>query len=118
MSWRSFVPERLRPIGYLTHLTQSRCRSSVASGPFTGMKYINKSAGSAYIPKLLGIYERELHDIIEYVCRLNIRTVINVGAGEGYYAVGLAVRMPFSSVIAFERDPQACAEVRALARLN
>jgi hypothetical protein len=33
---RSLVPERYRPIGYLTHLAKTRTRMYVASGLFKG----------------------------------------------------------------------------------
>jgi len=57
---RRVIPERYRPIGYLTHLVQGQTNCLVLQGQFSGMRYISKSVGSAYIPKLLGIYEREL----------------------------------------------------------
>jgi hypothetical protein len=43
--------------------------------------------------------------------------VINIGAGEGYYAVGLARRLPKAHVVAFEMDPfsrQLCSRLAGL----
>ena len=74
----------------------------VLYGPFKGMTYPDStSIGSVWLPKMLGIYESELHDILEEICSKNYSTIINIGAGEGYYAVGLALRIPTSMIYAF-----------------
>ena len=83
---------------------------TVLGGPFRGLRYpAQASWGSAFLPKLLGTYERELHQAIERVARRSYSLVVNVGAAEGYYAVGLALRLskPPSPVIAFEIDGEA-----------
>src|SRR4051812_47368421 len=63
-------------------------RDMVASGPFRGMRYTACAAGVA--PKVLGTYERELHDWIVGLSSRGYECVVNVGCAEGYYAVGLA----------------------------
>jgi hypothetical protein len=68
------------------------------------MRYGLSSVGSAYIPKLLGIYERELASIIEKACSEDHPLIIDIGAAEGYYAVGLAIRNPSARVVAFEME--------------
>ena len=50
---RRLIPDRFRPIGYLTHLARERTGCVVKQGPFAGMRYVQVSQGSAYIPKLL-----------------------------------------------------------------
>jgi hypothetical protein len=57
------------------------------------------------VPKLLGCYEAELHDAIQWVISFNFDRIINIGCGEGYYAVGLALRLPSAQVYAFDADP-------------
>jgi hypothetical protein len=52
---------------------------------------------------LLGTHELELHSVIERLVSNDFRTIINVGAALGYYAIGFAVRCPRAEVIAFER---------------
>src|SRR6266446_5569422 len=89
---RSVIPARWRPIGYLEHLVRSRTGGRVPKGPFAGMRYIDNAFGSAYVPKLLGIYERELNDCIERACALSFPLIIDIGAAEGYYAIGMALR--------------------------
>ncbi len=80
-------------------------RLSVASGPFAGMRYLTKGVGSSFAAKILGTYEKELHSIILRILSLHFVRVINIGAGEGYYAVGMAFTHPSQpEVIAFEAD--------------
>src|ERR1700722_2566319 len=98
---RKSIPARFRPIGYLESLARQQTSCRVRTGPFAGMRYGSVSVGSAYIPKLLGIYERELSSFIEAACLKRPDLIVDVGAAEGYYAVGLAVRNPTAKVIAF-----------------
>src|SRR5438105_426555 len=69
---------------------------TVLDGPFRGLRYPSASSlHSGLLPKLLGTYEAELHGPIEHL--LKSRTygaVVDVGAAEGYYAVGFALRCP------------------------
>ncbi len=103
-----FVFRRIQQAtGYLVH-----------SGPFSGMKYLGTSVGSQFYPKILGTYEKELHPAIEKLCSMKFDHVVNVGAGEGYYAVGLAMRMPGAGVIAFESDEAGQACTRRMAQVN
>jgi hypothetical protein len=59
----------------------------------------------AVVPKLLGCYEAELHDTLSRVYHRTYRRIINVGSAEGYYAIGLALRIPDVPVFAFDIDP-------------
>lgn len=115
---RALIPQRLRPIGYLTSLTRERTGCAVRQGPFAGMAYVKVSQGSAYIPKLLGIYERELAPQVEALVGRNPRLIVDVGAAEGYYAVGLARRLPQARVIAYEMEPGGQTALRDMAKLN
>jgi len=115
---KPLIPSRFRPIGYLIHLTWSRTNGRVRSGPFTGMQYISGSVGSCYIPKLLGIYESELAAEVEFICQRKPTLIVDVGAAEGYYAVGLARRNPQAKVIAFEMEPKGQASIQQMGRLN
>lgn len=90
----------------------------VQSGPFEGMQYIPAAAGSSLSPKLVGCYEAELHKLIESFPKRGYQRVINVGCGEGYYAVGLARMLPQVGVFAFDLNPQAQQLCRQLAQVN
>jgi hypothetical protein len=115
---RRVIPERFRPIGYLTHLVRERTNCQVRQGPFAGMRYISNSVGSAYLPKLLGIYERELNHCVEMICAGKPSLIVDVGAAEGYYAVGLARRNPQARVIGFEMETRGQQALREMAELN
>lgn len=115
---RRVIPERFRPKGFLTHLVRERTKETVRLGPFTGMRYVENSIESAYLPKLLGTYERELAHVIEVVCARKPRLIVNIGAAEGYYAVGLALRNPQARVVAFERAAKGRAALNTMAQLN
>ncbi len=90
----------------------------VSSGPFVGMDYILTSIGSALGPKLLGTYEAELHPIIDRLLRRRFDHVVDVGAAEGYYAVGFARALPGASVVAFEQEKKGRDLLQKLACAN
>ncbi len=115
---RRIVPERFRPIGHLTRLVRRRTNCQVRCGPFAGMRYVESSVGSAYLPKLLGTYERELAGVVEEACRLRPGLIIDLGAAEGYYAVGLALRNAEARIVAFEQEEIGRTALRRMARLN
>ena len=90
---------------------------TVLRGPFAGLKYRDVSSADE-LQKLIGSYEAELHPILEEICRRPYRTVVNIGAAEGYYAIGLARRLPNVTVYAFEGRPGAQAQLLAMAKTN
>jgi hypothetical protein len=90
----------------------------VKFGPFTGMKYVSESIESAHYPKLLGTYELELHSVITELCNTNFDTIVNVGAGEGYYSTGFALKNQKAQIIAFEPRPQGRELLEEMAQLN
>ena len=87
-------------------------------GPFAGMRYIPFASGSGLLPKLLGGYERELHGAVRESLARGYDRVVNVGCGEGYYAVGYARALPEAEIEAYDIDPLARQRLRELARLN
>lgn len=92
---------------------------TVKHGPFQGMRYVSAAAvGSLLLPKLLGSYEQELHPVIREILSKSYSDVVDIGCAEGYYAVGLAMRMPKTQVHAFDTDPKGQALCREMAELN
>ena len=91
----------------------------VFSGPFATMK-LQDSLALASDPKyIIGCYEQEVHEVINDVICSAPRTVIDIGAAFGYYAVGLALKITGSEIIAFEEVEQPhWHELRELAMLN
>ena|ERR1700723_3843441 len=92
---------------------------TVAGGPFQGLHYPHRrSVGSALLPKLLGSYESELHAALEQLLTEEYETVVDIGCAEGYYAVGLGLRLSKAEIYAFDTDPRAREACAEMARLN
>ncbi len=80
----------------------------VQAGPFAGMIYPESSAhGSAMISKLLGTYEAEIASHVSALLGNKTKCVVDVGAAEGYYAVGFAMRCPEAQVFAYDTASEA-----------
>jgi hypothetical protein len=80
-------------------------RLRVVSGPFMRMRYLTRGFASAFAAKVLGTYEKELHGVIAAIMLVPFKRIIDVGAAEGYYAVGFALAHPASPpIIAFEQQ--------------
>jgi hypothetical protein len=115
---RSVIPSQYKPGTRLEYLVRKKTGHRIHSGRFAGVKYAAKSVGSAYLPKLLGTYELELHPVIEAIQKDSFELLVNIGAGEGYYAIGLAKTMPRLKIAAFERDVRGQEELASMAVLN
>ena len=91
----------------------------VRHGPFAGLRYAEMtSIASSLYPKLLGSYESELHPWITEICEAGYTEIIDVGCAEGYYAVGLALRVPKAKVYAYDTYEGARQLCAACAKLN
>jgi hypothetical protein len=91
---------------------------TIMSGPFAGMSFVRQVAEGCCVPKLLGCYEEELHPYVEQAVLRDYTHVLNIGVAEGYYAVGLARRMPGAKVFAFDIDENAQNTCMAVAQSN
>jgi len=103
--WRTHV---------LSRTYQAHHGSRIMGGLFAGMEFVSEAAEGPLIPKLLGVYENELHPHLAAFMTDGVDTVIDVGCAEGYYAVGLARAMPGAKVHAYDIDENArrvCAEL-------
>ena len=90
------------------------------SGPFEDIDFLPRSTHACHVSKLVGCYEQPLQPFIEEAIRVAYPIVLNIGCAEGYYAVGMAARMPDTRVDAFDIDPaaqRACGEWRPNAAL-
>lgn len=119
---RTLLPQSMRLSSVCPRLIRQRVvkrtEGRIASGPFRGMKYLSESVGSVLEPKLLGIYEKELHGVIDELIGQEPAAIIDIGAAEGYYAVGLAIRLPNTRVTAFESETSGQDLLRDLAVRN
>ncbi len=92
---------------------------TVKNGPFKGLRYAEpKTIGSELFPKLLGSYEKELQPLIKRICNTKYDQILNVGCAEGYYANGLALKMPNSKIYAYDIDTEAVKLCRKMAKIN
>ncbi|HUI07956.1 MAG TPA: class I SAM-dependent methyltransferase [Verrucomicrobiae bacterium] len=96
---------------------------TVKHGPFAGMEYPpdfaeKRSVVNAFVPKILGSYEKEIQPILEDACSQPYGEIVDIGCAEGYYAVGLARRIPTARVFAYDTSAEAVPLCRQLARAN
>jgi hypothetical protein len=115
---KRYVPKPWRRSERLRRRIEELRAGRVLSGPFAGMIYVDTSFSSELRPKLLGTYELEIRERLEAAIERAPRRVVVLGAAEGYYAVGLARRLPSASVVAFEANERARAVLADLARRN
>jgi len=90
----------------------------VQTGPFMGLKYYNKTVWGPIVPKWLGSYESQLIPVIEKIIKSRPSRIIDIGAAEGYYAIGLAKLLKQCEVAAFDIDPIARIRQKQLASIN
>lgn len=102
----------------LLTLYTALCGARVQRGPFRGMRYVSDHVCNALTSKLVGTYELEIADWIERLVARNYPTLLNIGAAEGYYAVGFARRCAGMRVVSFERYPHYRVLQAEIARRN
>lgn len=93
---------------------------TVRHGPFEGLTLPDGAAKRlrALGPRLLGTYEDVLQPFVEAAVADTFESVVNVGAADGYFAVGLARRMPSAHVLAYEMEPAMRDQLADAARRN
>ncbi|AUN28866.1 methyltransferase [Niveispirillum cyanobacteriorum] len=89
----------------------------VHGGPFAGM-ILHDPVNRMQAPQLLGCYEGELHEIVQAIPDAGYQHLINIGCGEGYYAIGIKRMAPQIEVWAHDIDPEAQRKCREAAALN
>lgn len=95
--------------------------SRIMTGPFSGMKYVTRGHCGAIAPRLIGCYETELSAICQsWIGQLSKEpaTFVDIGAAEGYYAVGFLYSSPKCHTIAYEAEPSARQSLVELAETN
>lgn len=107
--WRSVLIQN-------TLIAQSGC--TVINGPLKGLNFLEQSAEGCHVAKLLGCYEQPLHTHIENAIKRGYKKVVNIGSAEGYYTVGIALRLPDAEIYAFDTDSNAQNSCIELAQKN
>ncbi|MFM9195310.1 MAG: glycosyltransferase [Planctomycetia bacterium] len=87
----------------LSQLLSRHYGNTVAHGPLKGFRLADETSwgGGDRGAMLLGLYEREVLDILAAMVPRR-RVLINVGAADGYYGVGLVASGLFASSYCFE----------------
>jgi precorrin-6B methylase 2 len=112
------LPPWLRRSTAAQRFLSSQFDDVVFGGPFKGLRLPPKSFCSPRFSKQAGTYEKEIRPWIYELLEKPPKTVLDIGAAEGYYAVGFAKWMPDSTIIAFEREPEAMELFSECIRLN
>lgn len=90
----------------------------IKHGPFAGMNYDTTASEGGRVPRMLGAYETTLAPIIDEIVARGPKLIIDVGCAEGYYAVGLARRLPSATIWARDANAAAQTKCRELAQTN
>jgi len=90
----------------------------VIGGPFEGTRLGIASAWGGLPARLAGTYECEISNVLLELLDRGPTRVLDLGAADGYYAVGIARRYPELEVVAFEIDPNARRLLRSAAERN
>jgi hypothetical protein len=92
---------------FAAFLVRHAARRRAVAGPFRGMRIALSPLSSRHLlGYILGSQELELREAIDSIIARSYRTIVNIGAADGYYAVGLAMRSPSARVEAFEALPE------------
>lgn len=128
LNWKSLLPTR-RKLRLTRSLMKERThelaemikRASamrVMDGSFKGLQLPEDASWGDLAPKLLGTYESDLAAAVDEMVAWAPDRLVNVGCAEGYYAVGLARRLPKTEVFAYDTDPKAQELSKVCADLN
>jgi len=116
--WKIESQARALGLDRLARQVSEATGSRVAAGPFRGMRLDYELFPVHASPKFLGTYEQELHSVIEKAIQLHPKYILNIGCAEGFYAVGLAIRLNDAQVFAADADPKALSATKKNAELN
>jgi hypothetical protein len=94
--------------------------ATVRSGPLAGLAYPPSRMADidAPVAKLLGCYEQEIAHIFGETLDRGVEVFVDVGAADGYYAVGMAVRNPSLTTYAYDLSRSARQICATVADLN
>jgi hypothetical protein len=120
ISYQRQLLERKKSEASILHFTQKLFKDQIVlNGPFKGLKYPSmRSKSSSLFSKLIGSYEKELSPTFEEIITSSYEQILDIGCAEGYYAVGLALKIPKVTIYAYDIDPEARMLTKKMAELN
>ena len=107
--WRSILISNTIIAAHKTHVLQ---------GPMKGLEYVANTSEGCLAARLIGCYEQPLLPFIEEAINTDYENVVNIGCSDGYYAVGMARRMPNSKMWAYDINQAAQDACTELAQKN
>ena len=91
----------------------------VLNGAFKGLQYPSLDiTESALVPKIVGSYEYQLQPWLHRIINTSYSDIIDIGSAEGYYAVGLAKRMPNTVVHCYDINEKDIEFSKQMAKVN
>ena len=106
----------LRDRERVSKIVHARVGGVVQRGPFRGMRLTPLLTDTS--AKVLGSYEKELHDTFERLLAARPDRIVNVGCSDGYYAIGCKLRLSQAEVWAFDASEYFRGVVATTAGLN
>lgn len=92
---------------------------TILNGPFKGIKYPSIDITELTLaPKISGSYEMQLVPVINKIINIPYDNIIDIGCAEGYYAVGLAKKIPGATVHCFDINQYDLDFCASMAKLN
>lgn len=107
--------------GLLSQYLHELFRGVVTYGPLKGLALDRTQTwgdSGELGSKLIGFYEKEVLDVIFQPGRPTRRSLVNIGAGDGYYGVGLVKAGFVAHSICFEADTRSQDAIAACAARN
>ena len=102
-----------------TFIVRAAAANTVVAGPFRGMALNLSPLSKRHLPSyILGSTELELRGVVERILSKQYANILNIGAADGYYAVGLAARSPKSRVVAYEAQAGFHPTIERAAHMN
>lgn len=120
MDYLSYQHKRVRRRQLMARLeAEGTYGDIVQQGPFRGMKFLPGAYACCRFQKIVGSYEHELHRLLHtLISKGQYRHIVNVGAADGYFTVGLALALPEAKGVSFEMSDYSRALLERTVALN
>ena len=108
-------------IQWINNFISLELKNTIASGIYKGTKIQeNKWKENDLSSKLLGLYEKEVQDKIEFIQKNpgHKKTIVNLGCADGYHLVGLLKNNLFKDAIIFEKNPKYIESLKKNLQIN
>lgn len=94
--------------------------ATVDAGPFVGLSYPPGRLADVDTPlaKLSGLYESEIQEPFTTAIARGVKTFIDIGCADGYYAVGMPTAVPGLETYAYDLSASARELCREVSMLN